>query len=126
MRSDISLIVDGLHRLNTRPLSVMEVCGTHTVSIFRSGIRSLLPPDLRSGRRVARLRWPGRLLLLRWWVWAVVASCRKKRQAGSRTNRARYDVLAQPSAMRMWRPLREHLTEVFAGFETIAGDGCPG
>ncbi|NLB83404.1 MAG: hydrogenase formation protein HypD [Synergistaceae bacterium] len=47
MRSDISLIVDGLHRLNTRPLSVMEVCGTHTVAIFRSGIRSLLPPDLR-------------------------------------------------------------------------------
>lgn len=47
LRSDISLIVDGLHRLNTRPLSVMEVCGTHTVSIFRSGIRSLLPPDLR-------------------------------------------------------------------------------
>ena len=47
LRSDISLIVDGLHRLNTRPLSVMEVCGTHTVAIFRSGIRSLLPPDLR-------------------------------------------------------------------------------
>jgi hydrogenase expression/formation protein HypD len=24
----------------------MEVCGTHTVSIFRSGIRSLLPPTI--------------------------------------------------------------------------------
>ena len=26
-----------------RPVRLMEVCGTHTVSIFRSGIRSLLP-----------------------------------------------------------------------------------
>ena len=29
-----------------RPLRVMEVCGTHTVSIFKSGIKSLLPPSL--------------------------------------------------------------------------------
>ena len=26
-----------------RPVRFMEVCGTHTVSIFRSGLRSLLP-----------------------------------------------------------------------------------
>ena len=35
-----------LHRLDTlldRPLRFMEVCGTHTVSIFRGGLRSLLP-----------------------------------------------------------------------------------
>ena len=24
----------------------MEVCGTHTVSIFRGGIRSILPPTI--------------------------------------------------------------------------------
>ncbi|MDR2179094.1 MAG: hydrogenase formation protein HypD [Synergistaceae bacterium] len=30
-----------------RPLTFMEVCGTHTVSIFRSGLRSLLPDGLR-------------------------------------------------------------------------------
>jgi hydrogenase expression/formation protein HypD len=30
-----------------RPVSFMEVCGTHTVSIFRSGLRSLLPEGLR-------------------------------------------------------------------------------
>ena len=35
-----------LKRLVDSPVSVMEVCGTHTVSIFRSGIRSLLPPEL--------------------------------------------------------------------------------
>ena len=30
-----------------RPVSIMEVCGTHTWSIARYGIRSLLPPGLR-------------------------------------------------------------------------------
>jgi hydrogenase expression/formation protein HypD len=30
-----------------RPLNFMEVCGTHTVAIFRNGIRGLLPPRLK-------------------------------------------------------------------------------
>jgi hydrogenase expression/formation protein HypD len=30
-----------------RQINIMEVCGTHTVAIFRSGIRSLLPTNLR-------------------------------------------------------------------------------
>ena len=30
-----------------RPIQVMEVCGTHTVSIFRHGIRTLLPENLK-------------------------------------------------------------------------------
>jgi len=30
-----------------RPVTLMEVCGTHTVAIFRSGLRSLLPENLR-------------------------------------------------------------------------------
>ncbi len=30
-----------------RPINIMEVCGTHTVSIFRNGIRSILPKGLR-------------------------------------------------------------------------------
>ncbi len=29
-----------------RPIKIMEVCGTHTASIFKSGIRSLLSPKL--------------------------------------------------------------------------------
>lgn len=29
-----------------RPMSFMEVCGTHTMSIFRSGLRSLLPENV--------------------------------------------------------------------------------
>jgi len=30
-----------------RPVGVMEVCGTHTVALFRYGIRSLLPKNLK-------------------------------------------------------------------------------
>lgn len=30
-----------------RPIKLMEVCGTHTVSIFRFGIRDLLPKEIR-------------------------------------------------------------------------------
>jgi hydrogenase expression/formation protein HypD len=30
-----------------RQINIMEVCGTHTVSIFRNGIRSVLPPNLK-------------------------------------------------------------------------------
>ncbi len=33
--------------LSGRKISLMEVCGTHTVSIFRSGLKSLLPSSLR-------------------------------------------------------------------------------
>ena len=29
-----------------RPIRLMEVCGTHTMSIFRSGLRSLLPANI--------------------------------------------------------------------------------
>ncbi len=31
---------------NRRPVRLMEVCGTHTVAIFRSGIRSVLPETI--------------------------------------------------------------------------------
>ena len=30
-----------------RPVNLMEVCGTHTVAIARSGFRSVLPPNIR-------------------------------------------------------------------------------
>ena len=30
-----------------RQINIMEVCGTHTVSIFRSGVRSILPKNLK-------------------------------------------------------------------------------
>lgn len=47
-------LLDRLEReLDGRTLRFMEVCGTHTVSIFRAGLRSLLPPN------VAHLSGPG-------------------------------------------------------------------
>jgi len=36
-------IIDEIHRLADRPLRLMEVCGTHTVSIARYGLRQALP-----------------------------------------------------------------------------------
>ena len=36
-----------IQKMGERPLNLMEVCGTHTTAIFRHGIRSLLPPNVR-------------------------------------------------------------------------------
>lgn len=35
-----------IHRVSRRPVRLMEVCGTHTVSIFRHGLRDLLPDTI--------------------------------------------------------------------------------
>jgi len=40
-------LLERLHREIERPLTVMEVCGTHTVAIARSGLRDLLPDKMR-------------------------------------------------------------------------------
>ena len=40
-------IVKNLYGRVGRPLNFMEVCGTHTVAIFRHGIRSILPDGLK-------------------------------------------------------------------------------
>lgn len=39
-------IIRQIKAISRRPIRLMEVCGTHTVSIFRSGIRSLLPETI--------------------------------------------------------------------------------
>jgi hydrogenase expression/formation protein HypD len=36
-----------IERYEGPPLNIMEVCGTHTVAIFRHGLRGLLPPQVR-------------------------------------------------------------------------------
>ncbi|MFQ5893389.1 MAG: hydrogenase formation protein HypD [Nitrospinota bacterium] len=46
-------IVERLRAYTSHPVNLMEVCGTHTVSIFRHGIRDLLP------RGVTMLSGPG-------------------------------------------------------------------
>ncbi len=40
-------IMDAACRQLGRQVNIMEVCGTHTVSIFRNGIRSILPKELK-------------------------------------------------------------------------------
>src|SRR5210317_721585 len=39
-------LINKIKATSRRPIRLMEVCGTHTVSIFRSGIRSLLPKTI--------------------------------------------------------------------------------
>lgn len=41
-----SLLLKEIAVLADLPMRLMEVCGTHTVAIFRSGIRPLLPPGI--------------------------------------------------------------------------------
>ena len=39
-------LIETIKNISKRDVRLMEVCGTHTVSIFRSGIRSVLPPTI--------------------------------------------------------------------------------
>ncbi len=39
-------LAEKIRQTSRRPIRLMEVCGTHTVSIFRSGIRSVLPKTI--------------------------------------------------------------------------------
>jgi hydrogenase expression/formation protein HypD len=36
-------LIEAIHAQSTKPIRLMEVCGTHTVAIFRHGIRQVLP-----------------------------------------------------------------------------------
>lgn len=40
-------LIERIKKVSTKPVQLMEVCGTHTVSIFRYGIRGLLPEQIR-------------------------------------------------------------------------------
>lgn len=40
-------LIRRIQKTSTRPIQLMEVCGTHTVSIFRYGIRGVLPEHIR-------------------------------------------------------------------------------
>jgi hydrogenase expression/formation protein HypD len=39
--------IEAIRRTSTRPVKLMEVCGTHTMSIFRHGIRDVLPETIQ-------------------------------------------------------------------------------
>lgn len=40
-------LVEELKRTVTKPLTIMEVCGSHTMAIFRNGLRSILPGGMK-------------------------------------------------------------------------------
>ena len=44
---DVRDIIEYLRNYDGRPLKLMEVCGTHTASIFKNGIRDLISPKIR-------------------------------------------------------------------------------
>ena len=44
---NIQRFIKSIHDYCSEPLCIMEVCGTHTMNIFKYGIRSLLPENLK-------------------------------------------------------------------------------
>lgn len=46
---DVPLLLDKIRKYSakTGPVRLMEICGTHTMAIARSGIRSILPPNVQ-------------------------------------------------------------------------------
>ncbi len=40
------IIIDNIDKISQKKIRLMEVCGTHTMSIFRSGIRDILPETI--------------------------------------------------------------------------------
>lgn len=49
MTPEVPRLVHALHKVlaEAGPMTVMEVCGTHTVSLFRTGVKAFLPEGLR-------------------------------------------------------------------------------
>lgn len=43
----IQEVIDELKSYDGRPVKIMEVCGTHTSSIFKNGIRSMISPKIK-------------------------------------------------------------------------------
>lgn len=41
------IVLDKIKKISRKPVSLMEVCGTHTVSIFKFGIRKILPENIK-------------------------------------------------------------------------------
>lgn len=40
------VLINKIHGLSTQKVKMMEVCGTHTMAIFRHGVREVLPPNI--------------------------------------------------------------------------------
>lgn len=48
LRDDVARLAHAIHTVaDGRPMAFMEVCGTHTVALFRSGVKAFLPENFR-------------------------------------------------------------------------------
>ena len=43
----VHTLTEKLHALSNRPVRIMEVCGTHTMSIFKHRLRQMLPKNVQ-------------------------------------------------------------------------------
>ncbi len=46
-KAQVDSILQAIKRSSKKQVTIMEVCGTHTMSIFRHGLRSILPDKIR-------------------------------------------------------------------------------
>lgn len=44
---DIDKVIEAINNMNIKPVKIMEICGTHTMSIAKSGIKSLLNSNVQ-------------------------------------------------------------------------------
>jgi hydrogenase expression/formation protein HypD len=44
---DIDKVIQAINNMKTRPIKIMEICGTHTMAIAKSGIKSLLNENVK-------------------------------------------------------------------------------
>ena len=63
---EIDALADALAADAPRPLQIMEVCGGHTHSIFRYGLKDLLPPSIEFVHGPA-----ARSACCRWGAWTI-------------------------------------------------------
>lgn len=43
----IGKVIDSINEMYERPIKIMEICGTHTMSIAKAGLKSLLHPNIK-------------------------------------------------------------------------------
>ena len=53
-KAAVSRIIEKMAALPLGETRIMEVCGTHTMAIAKSGIRSMLPGNIRLARAKRR------------------------------------------------------------------------
>ncbi len=132
----VTRAAEDLRHYDGPPVTIMEVCGTHTAALFRTGLRSLLPPSIRliSGPGCPVCVTPSGYIE-RLVEWALTPDCcvlsfgdllRVPGPTGSLLERrgdgARFEMVYSPLQALDWMAKEPQTTFVMAavGFETTA------